>query len=73
MLRICNIYFEDRCELLAASEEVILDKLRTNHVILIPYDKDFNYEPSIYQGKKSHWAILVGRLQVQITYIYIYD
>ena len=60
MLNICKYYFPLRCQVITPSEQLILSLLNENQVILIPYDKDCNHEPTMKNGHKSHWAILLG-------------
>lgn len=43
--------------------EFIQEKLKQRCVLLVPYDADKrNHEPSLENGHKAHWALIVGYL-----------
>ncbi|XP_049756257.1 UPF0692 protein C19orf54 homolog isoform X1 [Elephas maximus indicus] len=40
----------------------VLQHLIAGHLLLIPYDEDFNHEPCQRRGHKAHWAVSAGVL-----------
>jgi hypothetical protein len=42
--------------------KIILDELLRNHLVLIAYDCDANFEPCNKLGFKAHWALITGLL-----------
>lgn len=46
--------------------QTIKTHLRKNGLILIPYDKDVNFGPCESGGKKAHWALILGMIEVKV-------
>lgn len=44
--------------------ERIKAHFQSGGLILIPYDKDVNFSPCMSGGKKAHWALLLGFVEV---------
>lgn len=43
--------------------EFIREKLKQHSMLLVPYDADKrNHEPTLENGHKAHWALIVGYL-----------
>ena len=45
---------------LESNRNLIINKLMHNSTILVPYDTDANHEPCLKNGRKAHWAIVLG-------------
>jgi len=44
--------------------ELIKSHFESRGLILIPYDKDVNFSPCMSGGKRAHWALLLGLIEV---------
>ncbi|XP_073405359.1 actin maturation protease isoform X2 [Dendrobates tinctorius] len=67
MSRLAEEVFGCHCELLTGgmegeNRERILGHLTAGLPVLIPYDEDFNHEPSQRDGHRAHWAVISGVL-----------
>lgn len=40
----------------------IKSRLRDHACLLVPYDADVNHSPFVAQGRKAHWAVVVGHI-----------
>ncbi|KAK2721403.1 actin maturation protease-like [Artemia franciscana] len=40
--------------------DTILSSLLKKEIVLMPYDCDYNHEPALKKGHKSHWAVIIG-------------
>ena len=69
-MELCEYYLPKRCQIIIPSEDSILNDLDENKLILIPYDKDYNHEPVLLNGRKSHWAIILGNINLYIYLAY---
>ena len=47
------------------SIDFVTQQLYSGSVILVPYDVSANFEPALYEGEKSHWAVIVGLVYKQ--------
>lgn len=66
-LNIANIHAPDRIRSYLydghLESEFIREKLKQHCMLLVPYDADKrNHQPTLENGHKSHWALIVGYL-----------